>query len=52
MTVAELINELKQYSPDMRVAVIDFPCDDIELNVRHFESDNPRIDEFDYLSLD
>ena len=52
MTVKELINNLKQYPSDMCVAVTGLPFDDIELNIRHFESDNPKIDEFDYLSLD
>lgn len=52
MTVKELINNLKQYPSDIRVSVTGLPFDDIELNIRHFESDNPKIDEFDYLSLD
>ena len=52
MTVQDLINELQKYPMEARVAVTGMPFDDIEINIRHFDSENPKLEEFDYVSLD
>ena len=52
MTVQDLIKELQKYPMEARVAVIGLPFDDIEINIRHFDSDNPKVEEFYYVSLD
>ena len=52
MTVQDLINELQKYPMEARVDTIGFPFEDIEITIRHFESDNPKLEEFDYVSLD
>lgn len=51
MTVQDLINELQKYPMDARVGTMGMPFDDIEISIRHFEGD-PRIEEFDYVSID
>lgn len=51
MTVKDLINELQKYPMEARVAFLGLPFDDIEINIRHF-SDSPKIEEFDYVSLE
>ena len=51
MTVKDLINELQKYPMEARVATLGMPFDDIEVSIRHFE-DDPRIEEFDYVSID
>ena len=52
MTVQDLINELQKYPMEARVGTIGMPFDDIEVSIRHFESENPKVDDFDYVSLD
>ena len=51
MTVQDLINELQKYPMEARVATPGMPFEDIEVSIRHFE-DDPRIEEFDYVSID
>lgn len=51
MTVAELIDELKKYPLDMQVATDYDYGFDIKVTVHHAEPDNPKIAEFDYVSL-
>lgn len=51
MTVKDLINALQKYPMEARIALIGLPLDDIEIHIRHF-SDSPKIEEFDYVSLE
>lgn len=52
MTVAELIEKLKEYPPDMRIATDAFPFDDVELKICRYESDKIKPeDEFDYVAI-
>lgn len=50
-TVKELIEKLKEYPEDMQVAT-DYDWGfDIEVTVRHADSENPKVEEFDYVSI-
>lgn len=51
-TVKELINVLKDYPQDMRVASACLPFDDLEVSLHHYESDNYKVEEFDFLAID
>ncbi|MDT4370680.1 hypothetical protein RO865_18060 [Blautia faecis] len=51
-TVKELIDVLKNYPQNMRVASACLPFDDLEVNLRHYESDNYKVEEFDFIAID
>ena len=52
MTVSELIDKLKDYPKDMRVASLGLPHDDLEIRIVHYESDNPKMEEFDFVAIE
>lgn len=51
-TVKELIDALKDYPQNMRVASACLQFDDLEVNLRHYESDNYKVEEFDFIAID
>ena len=51
-TVKELIDVLKDYPQNMRVASACLPFDDLKVNLRHYESDNYKVEEFDFIAID
>ena len=51
-TVKELIDALKDYPQNMCVASVCFPFDGLEISLHHYESDNYKVEEFDFVAID
>ncbi len=53
MTVQELIDRLKEFPSDMRVATESFPFDDIEIRITRYEYEKHSMKDkdFDYIEL-